>query len=80
MSEQTIQSQDINLTQVFQAFYTVPDYQREYVWETADVEQFLGDINGELADNDAADAPEYFIGSIVVCPGDNGVLEKAKLS
>ena len=75
MSEQTIQSQDINVAQVFQAFYTVPNYQREYVWETGQVEQFLGDINGELADNDAANAPEYFIGSIVVCPGDNGVLE-----
>ena len=75
VSEQTIQSQDINVAEVFQAFYTVPDYQREYVWETGQVEQFLGDINGELADNDAANAPEYFIGSIVVCPGDNSVLE-----
>ena len=74
MSEQTIQSQDINVDNVFKSFYAVPDYQREYVWETEQVEQFLGDINGELAD-DAAAAPEYFIGSIVVCPAGDGVME-----
>ncbi|MCZ0942568.1 MAG: DUF262 domain-containing protein [Gammaproteobacteria bacterium] len=76
MSEQTIQSQDINVDNVFKSFYAVPDYQREYVWETEQIEQFLGDINGELAD-EAATAPEYFIGSIVVCPSpsDDGVME-----
>ena len=29
MTEQTIQSQDIKVADVFQAFYAVPDYQRE---------------------------------------------------
>lgn len=75
MTEQTIQSQDIKVADVFQAFYAVPDYQREYVWETEQVEQLLTDINAELAGNDPAKAPEYFIGSIVVCPGSDGVLE-----
>jgi Protein of unknown function DUF262/Protein of unknown function (DUF1524) len=75
MSEQTIQSQDIKVADVFQAFYVVPDYQREYVWETDQVEQLLNDINAELAGADAAKAPEYFIGSIVVCPGKEGVLD-----
>lgn len=75
MSEQTIQSQDIKVADVFQAFYAVPDYQREYVWETDQVEQLLGDINAELAGADPAKAPEYFIGSIVVCPGQSEVLE-----
>jgi hypothetical protein len=75
MTEQTIQSQDIKIADVFQAFYAVPDYQREYVWETEQVEQLLTDINAELAGNDPAKAPEYFIGSIVVCPGGDGVLE-----
>ena len=75
MSEQTIQSQDINIAEVFQRFYAVPDYQREYVWETEQVEQLLEDVNAELADNDSAKAPEYFIGSIVVCPGNDGVLD-----
>lgn len=75
MSEQTIQSQDIRVADLFQAFYAVPDYQREYVWEADQVEQLLGDINTELAGTDPATAPEYFIGSIVVCPGQDGVLE-----
>jgi uncharacterized protein with ParB-like and HNH nuclease domain len=75
MSEQTIQSQDIKIADVFQAYYAVPDYQREYVWETDQVEQLLGDINAELAGADPAKAPEYFIGSIVVCPGQSEVLE-----
>lgn len=75
MTEQTIQSQDIKVGEVFQAFYVVPDYQREYVWETEQVEQLLSDINAELAGNDPVKAPEYFIGSIVVCPGNDGVLE-----
>lgn len=75
MSEQTIQSQDIKVAEVFQAFYVVPDYQREYVWETDQVEQLLTDIYGEMAGNQAEAAPEYFIGSIVVCPGTDGVLD-----
>ena len=75
MTEQTIHSLDIKVADVFQAFYVVPDYQREYVWETEQVEQLLSDINAELADNDPTKAPEYFIGSIVVCPGANSVLE-----
>jgi uncharacterized protein with ParB-like and HNH nuclease domain len=75
MTEQTIQSQDIKIADVFQAFYAVPDYQREYVWETEQVEQLLSDINAELTSNDPANTPEYFIGSIVVCPGRDGVLE-----
>ncbi len=75
MTEQTIESHDITVTSVFQAFYAVPDYQREYVWETEQVEQLLTDINAELAGNDSARASEYFIGSIVVCPGRDGVFE-----
>ena len=75
MTEQTIQSQDIKIADVFQSFYAVPDYQREYVWETEQVEQLLNDINAELSGNDPTTAPEYFIGSIVVCPGDHNVLE-----
>ena len=74
-NEQTIQSQDIKVADIFQSFYAVPDYQREYVWSIDQVEQLLSDINDELADQDPAIAPEYFIGSIVVCPGVEGLLE-----
>ena len=76
MTEQTIESRDITVTDIFlQDFYQVPDYQREYVWKTAHVEQLLNDINAERGISDPAMAPEYFIGSIVVCPGNNSVLE-----
>ena len=75
MTEQTIQSRDINITEVFQAFYAVPDYQREYVWQAQQVEQLLDDVNAELTDSISDEAPEYFIGSIVVCPRDDGVFD-----
>jgi len=48
MSTQSIQSQDIKISEVFQGFYSVPDYQREYVWQSEQVEQLLTDIYGEL--------------------------------
>lgn len=75
MSTQSIQSQDIKISEVFQGFYSVPDYQREYVWQSEQVEQLLTDIYGELNGSDPEMAPEYFIGSIVVCPGKDGVFD-----
>ncbi|CAG9933199.1 DUF262 domain-containing protein [Candidatus Nitrotoga arctica] len=75
MSTQSIQSQDIKISEVFQGFYSVPDYQREYVWQSEQVEQLLTDIYGELNGADPEKAPEYFIGSIVVCPSKNGVFD-----
>lgn len=73
---QTIESRDINVGEVFQAFYAVPDYQREYVWGAGQVEQLLADIAGEMPTGPREGPPaEYFIGSIVVCPGASGVLD-----
>jgi hypothetical protein len=83
MPEQSIQSDDMALKRVFQDFYRVPDYQREYVWGEADpkgqkgdeVEQFLRDIYGEFENATAHTAPEYFIGTIVVCPSSDDVYD-----
>jgi hypothetical protein len=75
MSTQSIQSRDIKISEVFQGFYSVPDYQREYVWQSEQVEQLLTDIYGELNGSNPETAPEYFIGSIVVCPGNDEVFE-----
>lgn len=72
---QRIQSEDCSVASLFQSFYAVPDYQREYVWDTDQVEQLLKDVREEMGDGAAQDAPEYFIGSIVVCPGRDGVLD-----
>lgn len=75
MASQHIQSEDSSLAKLFQSFYVVPDYQREYVWGTEQVEQLLMDVRDEMGNGAPADAPEYFIGSIVVCPGKDGVLD-----
>ena len=72
---QRIQSEDISVKTLFQSFYAVPDYQREYVWATDQVDQLLHDILSEMSDTDPNQAPEYFIGSIVVCPGNNGLFD-----
>jgi uncharacterized protein with ParB-like and HNH nuclease domain len=72
---QHIQSQDISVGDVFQKFYAVPNYQREYVWQTEHVEQLLQDINQERSDGSDHDLPEYFIGSIVVCPRSDDLLD-----
>lgn len=75
MPIQRIQSEDCSVASLLQSFYAVPDYQREYVWDTDEVEQLLKDVREEMGDGEAQDAPEYFIGSIVVCPGRDGVLD-----
>lgn len=76
MSSQTIVSQDITVGELFKDFYTVPDYQREYVWSDEQVEQLLEDVLAEKSDGTSPEkAAEYFIGSIVVCPGEGGVWE-----
>ena len=83
MPEQSIKSEDMTLKRAFQDFYTVPDYQREYVWGEADgkgqhgdeVEQFLRDILAEFEMATEQNAPEYFIGTIVVWGNGEGVYE-----
>ena len=65
----SIKSRDLNLKDVFQAFYAVPNYQREYVWTDEQVKRLLEDIRNEQT---ATDQSEYFIGSIVTTPGDLG--------
>ncbi len=72
---QHIQSADISVEKLFQSFYAVPDYQREYVWGTEEVEQLLNDILSEISGESPESFPEYFIGSIVVCPGKDGLYD-----
>ncbi len=61
-----IESKDETVSSVFKDFYVVPNYQREYVWGELEVDQLLKDIRTEQAEGTDT---EYFIGSIVVCPG-----------
>ena len=64
-----IESNDFTISDVLKDFYAVPDYQREYVWRKEEVEQLLSDIRDEQADDPNT---EYFMGSIVICEGENG--------
>ena len=72
-SVQSIESLDLTLAKIFNDFYVVPSFQREYVWETEQVEQLLNDIYDEFTEDQGR--TEYFIGSLVVCPGNDGTLD-----
>lgn len=73
-TQQKIESLDLSLGKVFSDFYVVPSYQREYVWDDAQVEKLLLDIHDEYSENGDGDS-EYFIGSIVVTPTGDGTFE-----
>ncbi len=78
MSEASIkiESQDLSIESLYKDFYTVPDFQREYVWQREQVEKLLEDVYDEFYDEEGQiiKGPEYFLGSIVVCKGDDGTL------
>ncbi|MEH2168708.1 MAG: DUF262 domain-containing HNH endonuclease family protein [Nostoc sp.] len=62
-----IESSNLSIADLFREFYSVPDFQREYVWEKSNVEKLLQDIVYELYDEgEAVEDAEYFLGSIVV--------------
>jgi hypothetical protein len=64
-----IESNDLTISQILKDFYTVPDFQREYVWEREQVEKLLQDILDEFYDENGKiiEGPEYFLGSVVAC-------------
>lgn len=67
----TIESRNLNISDLFKDFYTVPNFQREYVWNKDNVIQLLEDIfEGLGLYEDEPNNTEYFLGSIVVCPDD----------
>lgn len=68
-----IESADLNLANLFKDFYTIPDFQREYVWKHENVERLLQDIYDEPGH--ITHGPEYFIGSIVGCSNDDGTYQ-----
>jgi hypothetical protein len=62
---QGIKSSDLSVGDLLKDFYVVPDYQREYVWATTEVERLLQDIESEFAERREGFVPDYFIGTIV---------------
>jgi uncharacterized protein with ParB-like and HNH nuclease domain len=69
-----IESKDLSIEDLYKDFYTVPDFQREFVWERDQVEKLLQDVLDEFYDEDGIiiKGTEYFLGSIVVCRADDG--------
>lgn len=76
-SELKIDAHQVTIETLFTNFYSVPDFQREYVWQPENVEQLLEDIFEELYTDEGKPLAhtEYFIGSIVVYPGADGVYQ-----
>ena len=72
-----IESQDLTVGALFKDFYSVPDFQREYVWQREQVERLLQDLYEEFYDEDGRilSGPEYFLGSIVACKSDDGTFQ-----
>ncbi len=75
IQSQKIDSNDLNLEDIFKDFYIVPSFQREYVWQDEEVEQLFIDVLNEFPDIKTQTPAEYFIGSIVVSPGEDGTFE-----
>lgn len=64
-----VESKDLTLEQLFNEFYVVPTYQREFVWTGEEVTQLLEDVHTAYLDSTGGQGPDgYFIGSVVVCP------------
>ncbi len=61
-----VKASDLTIKGVFQSFYIIPEYQREYVWCTENVELLLSDTFDTLIESSGDEKDEYFIGSIVV--------------
>ncbi len=72
-----IESQDLTVGALFKDFYSVPDFQREYVWKREQVERLLQDVYDEFYDDEARilTGPEYFLGSIVACRSEDGTFQ-----
>ncbi|MDJ1172105.1 MULTISPECIES: DUF262 domain-containing protein [Roseofilum] len=67
----TIESKNLSIADLFQDFYTVPNFQREYVWKEDNVKKLLEDLFeglGLYEYESSNQFSEYFLGSIVVCP------------
>lgn len=69
-----IESKDLSIEDLYKDFYTVPDFQREFVWEDAQVERLLQDVEDEFynEEGEIIKDSEYFLGSIVVCRAEDG--------
>lgn len=69
-------SSDMSVGTLFKDFLSVPDYQREYVWDAKIVEKLLEDVQREFDSSDGELRRDYFLGTIVTTRrADDGVFE-----
>jgi uncharacterized protein with ParB-like and HNH nuclease domain len=73
--EGAITSKDLSIGKLFEEFYSVPNYQREFVWGDEQVRKLVDDIHAEFESGGEQHQVEYFVGSMVVCPGADGSYE-----
>lgn len=64
MGQTNIKYTDESINTAFSASYVIPEYQREYVWESRQVRQLMEDLL-DAYNNDKNKA--YFLGTIVTC-------------
>ena len=63
--------------------YTIHYYQREYAWQTKQVQELVDDLTGEFLSyydpsherSDVASYGVYFMGSVVLAGGDNAIID-----
>ena len=72
-----IESNDLAISEILKDFYSVPDFQREYVWQQEHVEKLLQDVLDEFYDEEGKilEGPEYFLGSVVTCKNSDGIFQ-----
>ncbi|RUR85752.1 DUF262 domain-containing protein [Chlorogloeopsis fritschii PCC 9212] len=68
MSQKTIDSKNLTIEKIFEDFYIIPNYQREYIWKEKQVLELLNDVYSEFPASSNIESDEYFLGSIVICP------------
>ena len=47
-----VESNDLSIADILKDFFSVPDFQREYVWEREHVEKLLEDVFDEFYDEE----------------------------
>jgi len=70
MTNVDIRSDILTIAELFNDFYDVPDYQRDYVWQDEHIEQLLDDVKSAFDDNRS----NYFLGTIVVNKRSNDLI------
>ena len=73
--EGAITSKDLSIGKLFDDFYVVPNYQREFVWGEQEVRKLVDDIYAEFVSGGDEHQIEYFVGSMVVCARGDGTHE-----